>query len=821
MSYFQTACKKMLNFPICDDAYSDYATRSVESYEHRFKPEYSLRPNKTIFDLAWELKLQCNNKGIENDCKKSAEIIYKIGLEHFKMSPDKISLIKCIGLLNSAIARNPNNVFDIKQDLYYKCQHILQLANAKNQTTDLLLQASIVKAQIESMRNATNEALQTMKELWQTLKANTFELKEQQKHKIDSMKAIQEQIATQYKKIMINISKHCSDVMGQPPCKFAIVGMGSLARKEITPYSDFEHLILLENQENYEKHLEYFRWFSVIFHVIILNLQETIIPSLNIIHLNDKTAELGDWFFDKHANGISFDGMMPHACKFPLGKTKTTEKSRTIELIKPVNKMLEYLSCKDSFVNDYHLSDILLQTCFVYGDPTLHEEFETGIRIRTKSKSNKEIFADKRHQIHNDTNAFGYKLNFRRITRAKEINVKLLFYRTSTLMVTAFGKIFDIHSSSCFGIINKLAKEKKISNNAKHKLSFAVAIACEIRLSVYMNAKSQHDYIQARENERSAIAYVSKFLDVETIVSYFQITYCLHREIRHLLKFEFTYFLINESFLNFLLFYALNLDEMLLSLAFKYNFFHAITVPQRVVNDKACGLFDKCLAKLEKDTNFEATLPSQKQLLSLFRNLCDIAHILLFNRLVLYDIANILQCTLDVFQCLTVKGYKLLQNDNADENAFYIGHLSVLVATVLLDFRQLDEASEYMSFGVDLQSNNPKYTFLFYLLAGNNWFKMKQYEKSLHSLQIALGIRLSTTIRLDLCDHLDDYLIAMMYSGIGACLLKLNQYGESLIYLNIALQVKDDYRIENISFSTFAFSPATAIFAYNVCLEKL
>ena len=95
---------------------------------------------------------------------------------------------------------------------------------------------------------------------------------------------------------MKDLCEFCTDVLGSPPCKFAVVGMGSLARKKITPYSDFEHIILLEIHPNHEIHLEYFRWFSVIFHAVILNLQETIIPSLHIKYLNDKTCDFGAGF---------------------------------------------------------------------------------------------------------------------------------------------------------------------------------------------------------------------------------------------------------------------------------------------------------------------------------------------------------------------------------------------------------------------------------------------------------------------------------------------------------------------------------------------
>jgi len=136
--------------------------------------------------------------------------------------------------------------------------------------------------------------------------------------------------------------------MGKPPCEFAVAGMGSLARNEITPYLNFEHIIILCKLSNYEPHLEYFRWFSVIFHVIVLNMKETIIPSLNITSLNDENSILGNWYFDAITpRGVSFDEMMPHACKFPLGRTQHTKnKPFQTELIKPVSEMIKYLILK-------------------------------------------------------------------------------------------------------------------------------------------------------------------------------------------------------------------------------------------------------------------------------------------------------------------------------------------------------------------------------------------------------------------------------------------------------------------------------------------
>ena len=812
------------NDPYCTTAHS-FST-ALDSNEDKSQSPYYLHEqgcfllpsHDQILNLALQLKLICNDKGIENNPKMSAQIIYQMGLEHFKMSPDQISLIKCVGLLNSAIARNPNNVSDIKQDLYQKCQHILQLANAKDKTADLVAQANHIKSQINEMRSATKNNLDTMNKLKHSDKASTADLTNQQTLKINSIKQIQQQVAACYKQIMKTISKYCHDVMGPQPCKFAIVGMGSLARNEITPYSDFEHVILLENQESYEYYLKYFRWFSVIFHIIILNLQETIIPSLNVKHLNDKTAELGDWFFDTHRSGVSFDGMMPHACKFPLGKAKTI-KTSTTELIKPVNKMLEYLSCKDSFVNDYHLSDILMQTCFVYGDDSLHKEFENGISLHIKSKSKQETFVDIELQLQKDLDAFANITNICKIKRKGTFNVKKLFYRTSTLLITAFGRIFDIESSSCFDIINALGEKKQISDYAKQKLSFAVAIACEIRLSVYINAKSQHDYVQTCENGETVFDEIFKIVDRQSIVSYAQITTCLHAEVMILLKGRLHSSHVDESFNNLYITYVLGMDEMVLSLSLKYNLWNRVLFKIMYKNNKIHSVFDKRLSKMEKETNFERTLPPQEKLEEFFHNICDIAQVAVFSQVIKYDTWQALDCLLDVCKRLTIKGHKLVKSGETDENTFLISYLSMLVASSQIQFNEMDEASDYMNQSFDLQSNNPKYTFLFYLLAGNNWFKMKQYENSLNCPQIALGIRLSA--RFDFCNHFNNYLIAIMYSGIGACWLKLDQYAESVVYLNIAAHLKEKYSLEKHHFSTFAFSPTTASLDLQICLKKL
>jgi len=314
--------------------------------------------DKKLKELALQLKENCSENGTERNEIKSAKIFHQIGLLYFEKSKEdcqsrntdksmnqtqkdwdqpgktEISLVKSVGLLNSALIRLRfaicENESTLKKETIYKdlshvYQYILEQAYSQissgpqsshftNKIDKLIQTSKQIKFQVKTLRKDTKNKLQTGNENFRvSMKAQAL-----QASNIKLMQEIQQYITNQYIKIMQNICQCCLEILGPAPCAFAVVGMGSLARKEITPYSDFEHIILLEEHEKWESNLPYFRWYSVIFHTVILNLQETIIRRLNIKYLNDPTTELGDWFCDAYTpSGISFDSLMPFACKIP------------------------------------------------------------------------------------------------------------------------------------------------------------------------------------------------------------------------------------------------------------------------------------------------------------------------------------------------------------------------------------------------------------------------------------------------------------------------------------------------------------------------
>jgi len=480
------------------------------------------------FELAKLMKKKfCDERGREQNVEETAKIIHQIGLIYRKKSPDKISLIQSAGLFNAAIYRNPSNVSQIKSDLKELCQHILQMSDAKNQQVDLIKRGRNVAKALNKLRTKVKKFLtKSVPQIPQNATRKTVSKLNTQK--IVAIRQINKTITGKYKTIMAELGEYCEKVMGKSPCQYAIAGMGSLAREEATPYSDFEHIILLKDDRNYID-LEYFRWFSVIFHIVVLNVQETIVPSLNIDCFNNQEGMLGNWFCDTITpRGISFDGMMPHACKFPLGRQQFTRiKLHQTELIKPVSEMLQYLSWEENLKNGYHLADMLKITCFVHGDQTVYKQFEGGVKKYLNMQSKTDII-NNIQLVKYDLHTFSIRFGLARLTNFYVINVSRLIYRSITLFISALAKTYKISSNSCFEMIEQMAAKNKITFTIAEKLKCGVAIACEIRLKVFMKKQSNYNVINLEQEGNDLFCNI---VGLASTINFFQIAYCLQCEV--------------------------------------------------------------------------------------------------------------------------------------------------------------------------------------------------------------------------------------------------------------------------------------------------
>ena len=98
-------------------------------------------------------------------------------------------------------------------------------------------------------------------------------------------------------------------------------------------------------------------------------------------------------------------------------------------------------------------------------------------------------------------------------------------------------------------------------------MSLAVAIACKVRLGVYLKKKSQCDYIQPRNDAKTIFDDILDVIDIDSVVSYFQITYCLQLKVIEMLGFNGSHFIYPDfKILNIALCYVLKLNQIKIAL---------------------------------------------------------------------------------------------------------------------------------------------------------------------------------------------------------------------------------------------------------------
>ena len=574
---------------------------------------------------------------------------------------------------------------------------------------------------------------------------------------------------------MVELGQFCEDVMGEPPCQYAIVGMGSLAREEITPYSDFEHIILLFDDKNYESYLEYFKLFSVIFHVIVLNVQETFVPSLNIYSLNDKTSALGDWYYDAVTpRGISFDGMMPHACKFPLGRQQhTTNKAFTTELIKPVSEMLEYLRSEVDLKHGYHLADILTKTCFVFGNEDIYNQFLNGANKYSDIKSQTDNIFHIKQQVKDDLDNFSTRFRLTNLKSQDKINIKQLVYRSTTLFISALGRKHNISANSSFDTVNEMAKHNKITQNTADKLRNAIAIACEIRLRVYVNNKSQCD--NAIDLTHDGIEKFLEIVGVASTLNYFQIAYCLQCELAKQLNFTKLHFYSNPQLINITIGLAFGLRNLPL---FSKN-------SENGLWDIGNFDFDSCIQKLENEikyhyrTEMKTTLSlhfftgmNADQIKSVVKHLTS---------------AHVFDEALDFCkQLLCIYNSKSIDRDHDYDVAWVNNQIGYCLDHT---FRG-KEALTYYARALDIKQNitrNAKTDAQISLTLENIGcchLKLQNHEKALEHLNQALKINQNKSLNADL-----DRSIGKKLYSLARCHIDMHNYEEALANLNRTLEI--------------------------------
>ncbi|XP_066295817.1 uncharacterized protein [Branchiostoma lanceolatum] len=372
------------------------------------------------------------------------------------------------------------------------------------------------KNELRQMREIVAKQVEDIDRLYDPYKYDEDDPKviEVEAARVEAIRELFQKIAKDRKHFLDTIISECIAVMGQPPCKYAFIGLGSQATELVTPYSDLEFAILLEEDGENEESRKYFRNLTHYLHLKIINLGETILPAMGIKSLNDYYCEddvddddkehgSGCWFYDATTpRGFAFDGAMPWASKTPFGRQRTKTKP-ALELIQNPSKMASFQKMDIAVSEGYHLSDILQCVCCVSGDKDLFKEYCSKVSAVLES---------------GDTNIGIEMADSEEFTRPKLtanlVNVKKEIYRFSSIAIQNIALRYGVKAGSIWNTIEHLKNKSYVSEENAHHLAVAVSISAELRLRAYIANGGQRENISAltrvdSDSQRKEIADIT------------------------------------------------------------------------------------------------------------------------------------------------------------------------------------------------------------------------------------------------------------------------------------------------------------------------
>ncbi|XP_065663136.1 uncharacterized protein LOC105847986 isoform X2 [Hydra vulgaris] len=377
------------------------------------------------------------------------------------------------------------------------------------------------KHMLLALRNKVDKVIQKIEDYYQQKKTNfQNEIENYQELYVSTAKALFEDIANEMKRFLFKLySDSEQQISVEAPCKYSVVGLGSMALKQMTPYSDLEFAILTENEDwkksGDPKVKAYFENLSHLVNFKIINLGESIIP--------------------KSKYGIDMEHLVHRAVNFDLGgKTPLgrIDKDKPYELIKTVEWMMHYVrNEEDKAIHiDKNLPYILENVCYVYGEKKLFNDYQCKVSDFLHNK-----IEDKKYGTLRNCEIRAIKLL---VEEAKEIDyskvnlmstppisdtkeslkgsdkpkgdlgllhpklfdnqgrlfeVKKDIYRLLDRLVYNLGLYYGIEGASNWDTVDKLVKQKFITIEAAVNLKTALTFATTLRLKTYSYHNAQQE----------------------------------------------------------------------------------------------------------------------------------------------------------------------------------------------------------------------------------------------------------------------------------------------------------------------------------------
>ncbi|KAI8503675.1 hypothetical protein Bbelb_186460 [Branchiostoma belcheri] len=476
---------------------SDRTTSQVDDISYRRYIQMADRENGDLDaaeqNLAAALKLVHDrskpNKAKEADCLCRLGDVY---VERGKRTGEGRKFTQAAALYNASMARTDGDKQNIVTTLQETERQFLK--NTCNLDCEPCPYSSALdhRKELDNLRGRAKSQLETIHREHNPYQYDEDDpvVREVETKRAEAIKNLFKSITVDRREFIQVLTDECMAKLGPPPCKYAFIGLGSQATELVTPYSDLEFSILIEEgKDDDDDTRRYFLNLTHYLHLKIINLGETILPAMAIPSLNDFLSEdpAKDWFYDSVTpRGFAFDGFMPWASKTPFGRDET-KKQPPVSLIQTPAKLAKYQHLHIALAEGYHLSDILRRVTYLTGDESLVNEYMDRVNQSIDSSpvlsrlSAILILEDNIQQIENVE------------PTGELLNVKKEIYRFPSVAVDVLSICCGITIPSVWEMIEELHKTQRISHEDAHHLTVLISISAELRLRTYIANGGQKD----------------------------------------------------------------------------------------------------------------------------------------------------------------------------------------------------------------------------------------------------------------------------------------------------------------------------------------